>query len=138
MGVSSLKVQKNAEVRLRAEFAQHLRKAVERFGSADATARDLGISRQRLQKYIEKKMTPKADVLLVAMANWQLEFAYEGIVFSTRRQRRPVKKAISEQLTLDYFDRPQVLFDDGKKIAVRVARKRIDRLTFAVEVRLAS
>ena len=83
-------------------------------------------------------MTPKADVLLVAMANWGLKIPYEGITFSANANARRIKPQLPEQLTLDYFDEPQVLRDDQNNVELKVSRKQSDTLRFAVEIRLAS
>ncbi|HTQ96981.1 MAG TPA: hypothetical protein VMH89_09245 [Candidatus Acidoferrum sp.] len=108
------------------------------YGSEQAAANALGISRQRFKQYLDKDTTPKADVLLVAMANWGLTIPYEGITFKARTKSRPIKRRSPEQLTLDYFDEPQVLCDEENNVEVRVSRKQSDTLKFAVEIRLAS
>ena len=108
------------------------------YGSEQAAAAALGISRQRFKQYLDKKMTPKADVLLVAMANWGLKIPYEGITFSANARSKRTKPQLPEQLTLDYFDEPQVLRDDLNNVELRVRRKQSDTLRFAVEIRLAS
>ena len=108
------------------------------YGSEQAAAKALGISRQRFKQYLDKKMTPKADVLLVAMANWGLKVPYEGITFSANAKSRRVKQGLPEQLTLDYFDEPQVLRDEQNNVELKVSRKQSDTLRFAVEIRLAS
>jgi ribosomal protein S14 len=136
MAVTVLRVNREAEQRLRATIAKEFRRGIIKCGSEQAAARFLGISRQRFRKYLDKEMTPKSDVLLVAMANWGLKVSYEGIIFSVSSSRR-AKPPIPEQLTLDYFDEPQVLHDHGHNVELRISRKRTDRLRFAVEVRLA-
>ena len=107
------------------------------YGSEQAAADSLGVSRQRFKQYLDKKMTPKADVLLVAMANWGLKLPYEGITFSSSAKSGRTKPEHPEQLTLDYFDEPQVLRDDQNNVELRVIRKQNDRLRFALEIRLA-
>ena len=126
-----------AELRLRATIAREFRRIATGYGSEQAAAQALGISRQRFKQYLDRKMTPKADVLLVAMATWGLKIAHEGITFSARVPRR-LKPQVPEQLTLDYFDEPQVLRDDQNNVELRISRKQSDRLRFAVEIRLAS
>lgn len=105
-------------------------------GSEQAAANALGISRQRFKRYLDKKMTPKADVLLVAMANWNLRIPHEGIIFSAKSISKGRRPHVPEQLTLDYFDEPQVLRDDQNNVELKVSRKQGDRLRFAVEIRL--
>ena len=107
------------------------------YGSEQAAAKALGVSRQRFKKYLDMKMTPKADVLLVAMAKWPLDITHEGIRFKAILSRKKAKPLPAGQLTLDYFDQPQVLQDDQKNVEIRVSRKQSDTLKFAVEVRLA-
>lgn len=109
-----------------------------RYGSEQAAADSLGISRQRFKQYLDKRMTPKADVLLVAMANWDLKILYEGITFSASGHSKRIKPHIPEQLTLDYFDEPQVLRDEQKNVELTVSRKQGDTLRFAVKVRLTA
>lgn len=108
-----------------------------KYGSEQKAAEALGITRQRFKKYLDKKMTPKADVLLVAMANWELNIIHEGVRFISRKQTTKVKPSPTKQLTLNYFDEPQILRDDRNNVEVRVSRKQNDTLKFAVEVRLA-
>jgi len=110
---------------------------VGRYGSEQAAAKALGISRQRFRKYLDKQMTPKADVLLVAMANWSLKIGYEGVTFSAKTTASRTKPAVPEQLTLDYFDEPQILRDEQNNVEFRVSRKESNRLKLAVEIRLA-
>ena len=110
---------------------------VGRHGSEQAAARALGISRQRFRKYLDKKMTPKADVLLVAMANWRLRIDYEGVTFSAKTNAPRTKPVVPEQLTLDYFDEPQILRDEQNNVEFRLSRKQSNRLKLAVEIRLA-
>jgi hypothetical protein len=109
------------------------------YGSEQAAAEMLGVSRQRFKKYLDKQMTPKADVLLVAMAIWPLDIVHEGTRFyaSSRPGKTKLKPKAQGQLTLDYFDAPQVLHDDQKNVAVKVSRRQGDTLRFSVEVRLA-
>jgi hypothetical protein len=76
-----LQVNDAAEKRLRTEISRQLKPYVDAWGSVDAAATALGIGRERLRKYLSCKMTPKADVVLVAMANWGLKLEYEGIEF---------------------------------------------------------
>jgi hypothetical protein len=123
---------------LRTTIAKEFRRVATGYGSEQAAADALGISRQRFKQYLDKKMTPKADVLLVAMANWGLKIPYEGITFSANASSKRTKPQPPEQLTLDYFDEPQVLRDDLNNVELRVSRKQSDTLRFAVEIRLAS
>jgi hypothetical protein len=138
MSTANLRISPDAERRLRAIVAKEFRRVAGGYGSEQAAAQALGISRQRFKQYLDKKMTPKADVLLVAMANWALRISYEGVIFSARAASRHSKPRLPEQLTLDYFDEPQVLRDDQNNIELKISRKQIDTLKFAVEIRLAS
>lgn len=138
MSTSSLRVDPEAERRLRSTIAKEFRRQATCYGSEQAAADALGISRQRFKQYLDKKMTPKADVLLVAMANWGLKIPYEGVTFSANANSRRVKPQLPEQLTLDYFDEPQVLRDGQNNVELKVSRKQSDTLRFAVEIRLAS
>jgi hypothetical protein len=138
MPTTSLRIGHDAERRLRTTIAKEFRRVATGYGSEQAAADALGISRQRFKQYLDKKMTPKADVLLVAMANWGLKISYEGITFSANASSKRTKPQPPEQLTLDYFDEPQVLRDDLNNVELRVSRKQSDTLRFAVEIRLAS
>jgi len=131
----TLKVSRDAEIRLRAIIAHHFRLMAAKYKSEQKAAEALGISRQRFRKYLERKMTPKADVLLVAMANWDLKIIYEGVRFSPAKRATKSKAISPEQLTLNYFDEPQILREGN--IEVRVSRKQNATLKLALEVRLA-
>jgi DNA-binding phage protein len=137
MQPSHVRVHRAAEDRLRTTIAKEFRRAVSAYKSEQAAARDLGISRQRLKKYLDRKMTPKADVLLAAMVTWNLKIVHEGVIFSARLSQSKPKAAPPEQLSLEYFDEPQVLRDGKRNVEVKVSRKRTDMLEFAVKVRLA-
>ena len=134
---SRLLIDRTAEKRLRTVIAREFRRMATRYGSEQAAASALGVSRQRFKKYLDMKMTPKADVLLVAIANWPIEIVHDGVRFSAAVRRKKSKPAPIGQLTLDYFDQPQVLQDDQKNVELRVSRKQGDKLKFAVEIRLA-
>jgi len=138
MPTKILRISADAERRLRAAIAKEFRRAATGYRSEQAAADALGISRQRFKQYLDKKMTPKADVLLVAMANWGLRIPFEGLTFSANTRSRAARLPIPEQLTLAYFDEPQVLCDEQNNVEVKVSRKQSDTLKFAVEIRLAS
>jgi hypothetical protein len=137
MPTRNLRITPDAEKRLRTAIAREFRRVAAGYGSEQAAARAIGISRQRFKQYLDKKMTPKADVLLVAMANWSLKIPYEGVTFSARSSSTRVKPQLPEQLTLDYFDEPQILHDGQRYVEVRVSRKQADTLKLAMEIRLA-
>jgi hypothetical protein len=137
MSPQNLRIDRAAEKGLRSVIAKEFRKMATTYGSEQAAAKALGVSRQRFKKYLDMKMTPKADVLLVAMAKWPVDITHEGIRFKAVLSRKKAKPAPAGQLTLDYFDQPQVLQDDQKNVEIRVSRKQSDTLKFAVEVRLA-
>jgi hypothetical protein len=130
---------KKAEQRFRAELAREFRRVVESRFHADvaAAADDIGISRQRLEKYLMKGMTPKADVLLLMMIKWRLRLTYEGVEISAMSRRRPNPAPPSQQLKLDLFDAPEVCWNEDRSLEVRVKRKMADRLALAVEIRMA-
>src|ERR1700730_17498494 len=119
MSTSRLRIGPEAERRLRTTIAKEFRRVATAYGSEQAAADALGISRQRFKQYLDKKMTPKADVLLVAMANWGLKFPYEGVTFSANANPTRFKPRLPEQLTLDYFDAPQVLRDGQNNVELR-------------------
>lgn len=133
-----MKLSKSAEVALRQEIAEQFRMAATRFASEQAAADDLGISRQRFRRYLEGKMTPKADVLLLAMARWKLRLSYQGVVFSAVPRRARTKVPVASQMKLDLFNEPQVVRSEGGNIRLRVARKELDTLRLSVEISLAS
>lgn len=130
---------KKAEQRFRAELAREFRRVVEsRFQSdVGAAAGDIGISRQRLEKYLMKSMTPKADVLFLMMIRWKLRLNYEGVGISAIARRRPNPAPSPQQLKLDLFDAPEVCWNEDRSLEVRVKRKMADRIALAVEIRLA-
>jgi len=132
-----LRVSRDAEKRLRVIIAREFRRMAAKYGSEQKAAEALGITRQRFRKYLDRSMTPKADVLLVAMANWELDITHDGVKFAAKKGAAKVRPRPAEQLTLNYFDEPQVLRDDQHNVEVRVSRKQTDTLRFAVEVRLA-
>jgi hypothetical protein len=132
-----LKLSKEAERELRQEIADQFRIASSRFRSEQAAAEDLGISRQRFRKYLEKQMTPKADVVLLALAKWNLKLTYQGIRFAASALKAKAP-APSSQLRLNFFDAPQLLRNREGNVRLKVARKEADTLKLSLEITLAS
>lgn len=125
-----------SEALLRQEIARRFRQVVDRrFHSELAAAQDLGISRQRLRKYLAGKTTPHADVLLASMINWKLQFTYEGVKFRARPPQK-VESAVLAPLQLHLFERTQRLRSETLKVSVR--KKNATTLRLAVDVELAS
>jgi hypothetical protein len=62
---------------------------------------------------------------------------HDGIRFEANVRRKKSKPVPVAQLTLDYFDQPQVLQDDQKNVELKISRKQNDKLRFAVEICLA-
>jgi hypothetical protein len=131
-------VSPDVENRLRKTISKEFRRKVVELGSESAAAEDLGISRQRFSQYLSCQMTPKSDVLLVAVWKWNLAIEFEGKLFGATNSRRRAPAAPSGQLTFDYFDEPQVLRNEDRKVAVKLSRKKSDPLTLSVEIQLAS
>lgn len=103
--------------------------------SKAAAARALGISRQRLQKYLDKEMLPGANFLCRVSEKWKIQFVYKGNGFASTAFKVPhATKVASEQLKL--FDKPQILRND--KWEVRVHRRGPSGLDLAIEIRLVS
>lgn len=71
----------------RAEVARKFQDAIDhRFSSVAEAANDLGISRQRLHKYLRGDAIPQADLLLMAMKRWRLRIICFGSEFSHTEQ----------------------------------------------------
>ena len=85
----------------RKEVARTFREAIqERFSSDAEAALDLGISRQRLHKYLRGSATPQADLLLFAVKRWNLTIRCDGGEFCRVPVERINLPPLVEQLRL--------------------------------------
>lgn len=126
-----------SELAFRRDIAQKLGDYIQRNNKSKAqAARELGISRQRLQKYLEKEMTPKSDFLCDATQKWNLEFAYRGRSFAAGAFKKPPAVKGRSEAQFSLFDKPQVLRNDEWE--VRVHRKSPKSLDLSIEIRLVS
>jgi DNA-binding phage protein len=122
---------------LRKVVAREFRRVIdERFPSAAKAADDLGISRQRLQKYLDRKATPHSDLLLLAMKKWGIRLQCFEVEFSQGAfQGKTAEEAPGPQ-QLDLFDEPLTL--RSERVELRLARKGEDSLRITLAVKLAS
>jgi transcriptional regulator with XRE-family HTH domain len=68
---------------VKAEISKKLQMAIEsRYSSVAEAADDLGVSRQRLHRYLRAEAVPHADFLLLAMKRWDLKLNCFGAEFS--------------------------------------------------------
>ena|SRR6266478_3478472 len=106
-----------------------------RLQKADAAA-ELGITKQRLHKYLRAEMVPGADFLCQVAEKWNLEFSYRRHSFGATafRKDQGALKVGWEQLEL--FDQPQVLKND--RLEVKVHRRTPKSLDLSIEIRLVS
>lgn len=84
-----------------------------------AAARDLGISRQRLNTYLRGKVTPSAAVLAAACSRWDFSIDFRGYRFSSGSFRQPTAGASAEAVQLALYD---TLRRSQRALRVRVRR----------------
>jgi len=99
-------------------------------------ARELGISKQRLHKYLKGEMMPGSDFLCQVARKWNLEFEYRRVKFGAAAFEAvlPVAKGQADQLVL--FDTQQVL--SNEKWEVRVHRRRPGHVDLSIEIKIVS
>jgi hypothetical protein len=122
----------------RAEFAAQLRVHIkQRFSSDAAAAKDLGISRQRLQKYMERAMTPGADFVFSVMSRWKIPVRFGGTKFTASgfRPRPRTRPEVDRQLEFDLIDMPQIL--KNKTIQLKAVRRSDSILRVMLDIKLA-
>jgi hypothetical protein len=109
-----------------------------KFKSKTAAARALGISKQRLHKYLTAAMTPKSDFLCMVARKWKLRFRYRRVLFGAGAFRSSplavTSSSIGDQLGL--FDIPQVL--RSRKLEVTIHRKNPRSMNLSIEIKLVS
>jgi transcriptional regulator with XRE-family HTH domain len=126
-----------AETAFRRDIAAKLRDYIQRNVKSQAqAARELGISRQRLQKYLQREMTPRSDFLCDVAQKWNLEFIYRGRPFAAGAFKTVPRAKVGSEWQLSLFDKPQVLRNDEWE--VRVHRKSPKSLDLSIEIRLVS
>ena len=96
-------------------------------------ARELGISRQRLHRYLKRLMTPKSDFLCAVAKKWSLEFTYKGSSFAASAfiNKQSVKAVAPSQLEL--FKRPQVF--RNSQVEVRIQRMGSGNFDLSIEIK---
>ena len=121
----------------RRDIAEKLKDYIQRnFQSQAQAARDLRISRQRLQKYLHRQMTPGSDFLCDVAQRWNLEFMYRGRLFAAGAFKTAPQANADSRPQLSLFDKPQVLRNDQWEVCVH--RKGPKSLDLSIEIRLVS
>ena len=92
----------------------------------DSAARELGVTRQAMNKYVQGTSAPRIPVLLRAEAAWQIKFKFRGItLFGERARPQPEARSLTgEQMPL--FDQPQVLENQAIRISATKSRRTLD------------
>jgi DNA-binding phage protein len=122
---------------LRKAVAREFRRVIDqRYPCAAKAAADLGISRQRLQRYLDRKATPHSDLLLLAMKKWGIKLRCFEVEFSENAFREKTAEALLPAPQASLFDEPLSLRND--RLQVRLARKPAGVLKISLEVKLAS
>lgn len=122
---------------LRKAVAREFRRVIDqRYPSAAKAAADLGITRQRLQNYLERKATPHSDLLLLAMKKWGIKLRCFEVEFSESAFREKTAEELLPAPQLSLFDEPLSLRND--RLEVRLARKPAGVLKISLEVKLVS
>lgn len=125
------------DLELRKEVAAKFREVVERRFKNNKTraANSLGITRQRLQPYLEEACTPGADVLALACERWEIELTVGNITLSARQLRKRTALVEPKQpIQLGLFNRPQEL--SSRNVVAVVRRKDLKTLALALEITL--
>lgn len=122
---------------LRDAVAREFRRVIDqRYPSAAKAADDLGISRQRLQKYLDRKATPHSDLLLLAIKKWGIRLQCFEVEFSQGAFREKTAQEAPGPRQLNLFDEPLTLRNE--RVELRLARKAEDTLRITLAVKLAS
>ena len=112
---------------LRKELSRQIKDCLHCRGLSEAAAaRELGVTRQAMNKYVQGTSAPRIPVLLRAEAAWQIKFKFRGItLFGERAGPQPeARSLIGEQMPL--FDQPQLLENQAIRISATKSRRTLD------------
>ena len=99
-------------------------------------ARELGISRQRLHRYLKRLMTPKSDFLCTVALKWNLEFTYRGRSFAAGAFKKPPGTKRVDLVQGELFKTPQIFRND--EVEIRIERKNPKGFNLSIEIRQVS
>lgn len=124
-----------ADTKFRKEVARKLKDGIKKgkkwtYGKA---ARELGVSRQSLSRYINAHATPSSDVICRACQILDIQIEYKGMLFgaggfkdlSRTRQTKQIVQELLKEL-------------DDENLKVSVAKRTRTALELKVEIKLAS
>jgi transcriptional regulator with XRE-family HTH domain len=121
----------------REEDAKTFRNAMaERKLSVTAAARDLGVSRQSMYKYLNRKATPRADIVQQACSKWGVSMSVYGVTlsegaFKTIQGPRPAR---AFQLSFS-----EILHSlKNRNLNIKIIRTTRESLELKVSVKFAS
>jgi transcriptional regulator with XRE-family HTH domain len=122
---------------LREEIIRAFRDAMARRKlTVAAAARDIGVSRQSMHKYLSGASTPGSDVMQRACSRWGLSMTVNGIALSRRSFERPGGPSVgaAEQLSL-----PNVLESlTERDLEVKIIRVARESLELKVSIKFGS
>lgn len=129
-----------ANKEFRRQLSDQLRRAIGTSrGEQSRAARELGISRQRLNQYIHGAAFPKFDILARVAKHWNLRFEYGGVELpESALNAVQVRADAAEQppRQLDLFASPQVLqYND---VTIRIQAQKREALHLMIDVKRAS
>jgi len=128
---------KRTQLALRREVARTFRAAiVSRRLSITSAARELGVSRQSMYKYLRGSVTPRADVVSKACSKWNLTMTVDGLAFSASEFGPSKGPRIISPVQMNFSDMLRSLRD--RDLDVQIIRTANEFLELKVRIKFAS
>jgi transcriptional regulator with XRE-family HTH domain len=130
-------VQTRTEIVFREEVSRTFRSAMSaRKLSITTAAKDLGVSRQSMYKYLNCKATPKANILQKACSKWGVSMSVYGVTFSEAAFKTIQGPRPAKALQLSFSEILRSLRD--RNLEVKIIRASSESLELKVSVKFAS
>ena len=125
-----------SEMQLREEIKLRFKEAMFRHRiNQSQAAKQIGITRAAVSRYMATSATPSAFVFLKACKRWNLRVVHDGVEFGARNlsKKQQSRRESPEQLPL--FSALKELGDDS--LGIRINKKGPDRLDLSLEIKFA-
>jgi len=118
----------------RLEVSQKLKAAMREHDLTESdVARELGISRQAVNQYVNAKSTPQGDILARACAKWGIRLRFRGAEFSGKAFGAAFVRSEPDVLQMGLFKDPVRLGNDDVEVVLERSRKSTLRVTIRMK-----
>lgn len=128
---------KRTQLALRKEVARVFRDAmIARKLTVTAAARELGVSRQSMHKYLNGAVTPRADIVRKACSSWGMTMNVYGLVLSASDFGTPGGPRTVGPIQMSFSDMLRSLRD--RNLEIKIVRAVGGSLELNVKIKFAS